>query len=137
MKKVAVKGCTITYSIQAGTVSITGNVIDPSSDVSSQNKTAFKDKITVTVTAGSVVLLALPAGAASPEGKLTVGGNIEIEGTSSKTSTDGEVFVVEGDEGSESFTFSFPQMAGPLPITQSIKVTAKVTNAGQNVLNVT
>ena len=132
MKKIVVEGCTITYSISTGSVSINGVVVKPSSDVSVQKKTAFKDKLTINVISGNVVLLSPPTGAASPEGELTVGGNIEIEGTSSKTSTDNKSFILEGDEGSASFVFSFPQMAGPLPITQSIKVTAKVTDAGQN-----
>ena len=131
MKKIVVEGCTITYSISNGSVSINGVIVKPSSDASVQKKTAFKDKLIINVISGKVELLSTPTGAASPIGE-TVGGNIEIEGTSSKTSTDNKSFVLEGDEGSSSFVFSFPQMAGPFPITQSIKVTAKVTDAGQN-----
>lgn len=137
-KLVAVQGCTISYETDPSSValSLVATVSIASSKASSGNKQAYKDKITITIASGSITLATPPEGASTNIG-VVPGGTITIDGTSSKSTTEGDVFVLEGDEGDEDFICTFTQTSGPNPITKQFTITAKVASAGQNVLKVT
>ena len=66
-----------------------------------------------------------------------VGGTIDIDGTSEKSTSEGSPFVLEGDEGDNTFVFMFPPSSGSSPVPADVKITAKVKKAGQDVLKVT
>ena len=137
-KLVAVQGCTIEYETDPSSesLSLSVTVSEADSKVSSGNKTAYKDKITITVGGGTIVASSTPEGASSPTGTVPPG-SITIDGTSEKTNSEGDVFVLQEDEGEADFTCVFPQTSGPNPVTKKYTITAKVTNAGQSVLKVT
>lgn len=137
-KSVAVQGCTITYETDPSSLSLSlsATISQASSKVKGDGKTAYKDKITITVSGGSITATSTPAGASSPTGTVPPG-TITIDGTSSKTDTEGDKFVLQGDEGDADFMCVFPQSSGPNPVTKKYNITAKVSDAGQNVLKVT
>ena len=137
-KLVAVQGCTIEYETDPASVSLSLSAVisTASSKVSSGNKAAYKDKITITVGGGTIVASSTPGGASSPTGTVPTG-SITIDGTSEKTDTEGDKFVLEGDEGEADFICIFPPSSGSTPVTETYTITAKVTGAGQNVLKVT
>lgn len=137
-KLVAVQGCTIEYETDPSSesLSLSVTISEADSKVSSGSKMAYKDKITITVGGGTIVASSTPSGASSPTGTVPPG-SITIDGTSEKTNSEGDVFVLEEDEGEADFTCVFPQTSGPNPVTKKYTITAKVTNAGQSVLKVT
>lgn len=133
-KLVAVQGCTIEYDLPddaTGSVELVATISTASSKLSVGGKTVYKDKITITVISGSVVLTTPPG---SNPGTVP-SGSIVIDGTSSKNNTEGDKLVLEGDEGDSTFGCTFPTGSGST--TTSVKIRAKVTGAGQNVLKVT
>lgn len=136
-KLIAVQGCSVAYSISGGTCSISGTISPGDAKIAVEGNKAYKEKLTINVTSGSCTLLTPPPGAQNPQGTMYMGGSLTIDGTSQKTKTEGESLVLEGDQGSQSFTFLFPQISGPSPISVDIEITAKVDDPGQNVVNVT
>ena len=135
---VAVQGCTIEYDLpddSLGSVELAATVSTASSKVQGDGKKAYKDKITITVTGGSVNVTTPPASGTNP-GVVPLG-SIEIDGTSEKTNSGGNAFVLEGDEGEATFQCMFPPTTGTSPVPGNVKIRAKVTSAGQNVLKVT
>lgn len=137
-KLAAVQGCTIVYETDPAStsLSLSATISMASSKVSSGNKTAYKDKITITVGGGTIVATSVPAGASANTGTVPPG-TITIDGTSEKTDTEGDKFVLEEDEGEADFICTFPQISGPSPIPVTYTIKAKVSSAGQNVLKVT
>lgn len=137
-KLVAVQGCTIEYETDPSStaLSLVATISTANAKVSSGGNKAYKDKITITVSAGSITLNEVPARASSATGVVPPG-TIEISGTSEKTSSEGDVFVLEDDEGDATFVCTFTPISGPNPVPKDVKITAKVTSAGQNVLKVT
>lgn len=134
----AVQGCTITYSVDGGTVSVVSTVSPASSKTSSGGNKFYHDKITIAVNMGtSVVLSTPPASAASGSGTLTTPGTITIDASTQKATTSGKGFVCKGDEGSATFTFAFPAASGTGTVPGSVEITAKVSDASQNVVNAT
>lgn len=137
-KLVAVQGCTIEYDLpddSPGSVELVATVSTASSKVSSGNKTAYKDKITITVTSGSVNVSGPPSGGTNPGA--VPPGTITIDGTSSKNTTEGDKYALEDDEGEATFRCLFTPTTGTSPVPGNVKIRAKVTDAGQNVLKVT
>lgn len=137
-KLVAVQGCTIEYETDPSStdLSLVATISDATTKASSGGNKAYKDKITITVSAGSITLNETPAGASTSTGTVPPG-TIEISGTSEKTSSEGDAFVLQDDEGDATFVCTFTPTSGPNPIPVNVKITAKVTDAGQNVLKVT
>lgn len=137
-KSVAVQGCTIEYETDpsSSSLSLAATISVANAKVSSGNKKAYKDKITVTIASGTITLNSVPAGASTATGVVPPG-TIDINGTSSKNTTEGDKYVLEDDEGDATFICTFTQISGPNPIPVNVKITAKVTDAGQNVLKVT
>lgn len=138
-KLVAVQGCTIEYETDPAntSLSLTAEISTANAKVSSGGNKVYKDKITITISAGTITLTSVPTGASSATSIGMVGGTIDISGTSNKSTTEGDVSVLEGDEGDNTFVFNFPPSEGSSPIPVNVKITAKVTNAGQSVLKVT
>lgn len=137
-KLVAVQGCTITYSTDPNNIglSLSTSVSVASSKVKSGNKKAYKDKITISIVSGFITLSSPPAGASTNIGVVPEG-TITIDGTSEEATTEGGVFVLQGDEGTATFVCTFTQTSGPNPIPVNVDITAKVSDAGQSVLKVT
>lgn len=135
---VAVQGCTIDYDLpddSLGSVELAATVSTASSNVKGDGKTAYKDKITITIVSGSVNVSSPPTGGTNPG--VVPAGSIKIEGTSEKTNSEGDAFVLEGDEGEDTFQCLFTPTTGTTPVPGDVKIRAKVTSAGQNVLKVT
>jgi len=137
-KFIAVEGCTIEYDTDLSSISLSlvTTLSQPSQKVFSEGNRAYKDKITITVLSGSITLTSTPEGASSNTGTVPPG-SIDITGTSEKSKTKGESFVLVDDEGSSTFVCVFPQSSGPSPIPVDVTITAKITDAGQNVLKAT
>lgn len=137
-KLIAVEGCTIEYSTSPDNIdlSLSTSLSAPSQKVLQKGNKAYKDKITITVLSGSITLTSTPEGASSNTGTVPPG-SIDITGTSEKSKTKGESFVLVDDEGSSTFVCVFPQSSGSSPIPVDVTITAKITDAGQNVLKAT
>lgn len=138
-KLIAVEGCTIDYDTDPASTNLSlVTTLGPASQkVSSGGKKAYKDKLSIIISTGVVTLATPPEGASSGTSIAMVGGTIDIESTSQKSTTQGDAFVLEGDDGDNTFVFSFPQQSGPSPVAASVKITAKISDAGQNVLKAT
>ena len=138
-KYIAVEGCTIEYDTDPSStdLSLVTTLSAASQKVKSGGNGAYKDKLSITVLSGQITLTTPPSGASSGTSIAMVGGVIDIDGTSQKSQTEGDVFVLEEDEGDSTFVFTFPQQSGPSPIPANVKITAKVSKAGQNVLKAT
>lgn len=137
-KLVAVQGCSIKYSVEGGSCSIVGTIRPGNATISVKGNKAYKEKLIIDVVSGVCSLDTPPAGASSGSGVLSLGGTIEISGTSENSTTNGAPLVLKGDEGSQSFTFMFPPSSSPNPIPSNVKVTATVDDPNnQNVVNVT
>lgn len=138
-KYIAVEGCTIEYDTDPSStnLSLVTMLSTASQKVKSGGNGAYKDKLSITVLSGQITLTTPPSGASSGTSIAMVGGAIDIDGTSQKSTTEGDVFVLEEDEGDSTFVFTFPQQSGPSPIPANVKITAKVSKAGQNVLKAT
>lgn len=137
-KLVAVQGCTIEYETDPSStdLSLVATISTADAKVSSGGNKAYKNKITITVSTGSITLNEIPAGASTATGVVPPG-TIDISGTSEKTSSEEDVFVLQDDEGDATFVCTFTPTSGPNPVPVNVKITAKVTDAGQNVLKVT
>ena len=137
-KLVAVQGCTVEYDLpddSLGSVELIAAVSTASSKVQSGGKKAYKDKITITVTGGSVSVTTPPPGGTNPGA--VPPGSIKINGTSAKNTTNGDKYVLEGDEGEATFECMFAPATGTSPVPGNVKIRAKVTSANQSVLKVT
>ena len=139
MSEVAVQGCTVEASLETGKGSISTSpqiTTSPSSYNFADNKGIYFNKVSVSIPAGTTVTLTTPpAGASSPTSvPLVAPATIDIEGTADNIldSSDNKA-LQKDDEGSDTITFSFPDTATPPTpsITQDVKVTVKITNAGQ------
>lgn len=138
-KLIAVQGCTIEYDSDpsSSSLELVATLSQPSQKVKSGGNGAYKDKITITIATGTITLDSPPEGASSGTSIAMVGGTIDISSSSQKATTEGDSFVLEGDEGDNTFVFTFPQSSGPNPIPADVKITAKVSDAGQNVTKAT
>lgn len=145
-KLVAVQGCTINYDLPddpLGVASPVVTVLPAQSPVKGGGKTAYTDKIPITVTGGSVTVSSPPSGAISPTGTVS-GGTINISGSAQTADSKGNYFVLEGDEGESTFACIFTGPNGS-QIPANIKIRAKVMQSvpgtsigpGQSVLKVT
>lgn len=142
MSALAVKGCTIEASLEEGVGSISTSpqiVSSPSTDNIVGENGIYFDKVSVMIPSGATVtLLTPPTGASSPTSvPLVDPATIDIDGTADNIldSSDKKA-VQEGDEGSDSIVFNFPDTATPPTpsITKSVKVIVKITDAGQTVV---
>jgi hypothetical protein len=137
-KLIAVQGCTIDYDLPddaLGSVELVTEVAPATSKTSAKGNRAYKKEITIAVVSGTVTLSSTPEGATSPSGTVPPG-SIKIEGSSEKATAEGDVFVVENDEGEETFTCIFPGPNGST-VPADVKIRAKVSDAGQDVSKVT
>ena len=135
---IAVQGCTIDYDLpddSLGSVSVSATVAQASSKVRADGKTAYKDKITITVASGSVTLSSTPSGATSPTGTVPPG-TITISATSEKAHTGGNDFILEEDDGDATFQCIFPGPNGS-QVPANVKIRATVSDSGQDVTKVT
>ena len=137
---IAVQGCTIKYNVKSpdsGSVSLVATLSTATGKALSSNNKAYKDKIIITVASGTVSLDNTPSGASSGDGTVTPG-SITIDGTSQKSTTGGNKFVLKGDKGEFTFTCIFPASSAPPPtITYPVTIEAEVDDPGQNVVKVT
>lgn len=137
MKLITVQGCSIKVEPEKGTLACVVSPSVASSDVSVGGNAAYKDKITVTLSALVLTLESPPsvgvANISTPVPVVT----IDIDGTSGKATTDNYAFVLEGDEGSTDVTFTFPPISAPEAATETVTIKVKVDDPGQNVVNVT
>lgn len=138
-KAVAVEGLEIEYSTDPGSsdLQLVTTLSQASQKVKSGGNGAYVDKLTITIATGMVTLNSPPEGASSGTSVSMVGGTIDIDGTSEKSTSEGSPFVLEGDEGDNTFVFMFPPSSGSSPVPADVKITAKVKKAGQDVLKVT
>ena len=137
-KLIAVQDCTIDYDLPddaLGSVSLVTEVAPATSKTLAKGNRAYKKEIVIAVVSGSVTLSSTPEGATSPSGTVPPG-SIKIEGSSEKSTTGEDVFVVENDEGEETFVCVFPGPNGST-VPADVKIRAKVSDAGQDVSKVT
>lgn len=136
-KLIAVQGCSIDYDLPddaLGSVSLVAEAAEASGKVSAGGQAAYKNQISITVTSGSVTLSSIPEGATANQGTVPPG-SITITGTSTAT-TQGNKFVLQDDDGENTFACIFPGPNGST-VPADVKIRAKVTGAGQNVTKVT
>lgn len=138
--EVAALGCTFKYeTTPSGSVTLVATAVPPVGKTTSGGKGLYKDKITIAVVSGTVVLDSTPT--ATPPASSNTGmvppGTITINGTSQKNTTEGDKYVLKGDEGSETFECTFPSETQPYVTTVMVTIKATVDDPGQNVVKVT
>lgn len=137
MKLITVQGCSVKIEPEEGVLACVPSLSVASSDVSVGGNAAYKDKITVTLSALVLTLASPPSIGVANVSATVPTVTIDIVGTSGKATTDNYAFVLEGDEGSADVTFTFPPVSVPEAATKTVKIKVTVNDPGQNVVNVT
>lgn len=134
--EIAVQGCSFTYeTTPSGSVELAATAAPASSKVKAGGATAYKKQIVITVASGSVNLDSLPANVQNPG--VVPPGSITISGSSQKTDSEGDAFVLKGDDGSASFECTFTMTVSPYSTVIPVTIKATVNDPGQNVVKVT
>lgn len=136
MSEIAVKGCTFQASLDTGTGTINAllsTTTKESEKILVDAKGVYFEKITVTVGAGTTVVLNTPpSGASSPNGVLNAPDTIDIQGTASNVlDSASNKAVQKDDKGSKMITFTFPTSSSPYTMTYPVNVTVKVLDSAQ------
>ena len=140
MSELAVKGCTITASLETGKGSIVASPITVVNQPSDKNLVGsngiYFDKITAQLPATTTVTLtSMPEGASSPTSvPLGAPETIDIKGTADNILDSSDKKAVQkDDDGDKTITFKFMDTSSPPTpsVTAQVKVIVKVTNAGQ------